>query len=363
VNVKKTKIVIFSKRKKKELYNFTFDGNEVEIVDEFCYLGVLFSSNGNTAAHFKKTVTQAQRAAFALVSRAKRLEFSLDTIIDLYKTMVLPILLYGCEAWGCEKLDILERFQLLFLKYVLNIKKATPNVMVYGETGIYPLEIIVKSRLVKYWAKLVGNQKKSLTKELYHVTLYKSNNSNKPYKWLNTVKTILDNCGYSYVWEAQYVDNVNVFAARIECTLKDQYIQNWHGIMYNSNMYSNYRLFKHTFGAELYLAKLFPSEAIIFCRFRTCNSNLAIVRGRYGNVPRHERVCDFCKINLGDEYHSLLECTALTNVRKSYIKQYYCKNPNSFKFDELMRTTKEKELYKLIKFIIIINKKLCQYNL
>ena len=361
VNVKNTKIVIFSKRKKKDVYNFTYDGNQLEIVDHFCYLGVIFSSNGSTVEHFKKTVTQAQRAAFALISRAKRLEFPLDTILDLYKSMVLPILLYGCEAWGCEKLHIIERFQLQFLKCILNLKKSTPNVMVYGETGIYPIEILVKCRLVKYWAKIISPHKKSLTQELYNVLLYKSSTSNKDFKWLKSVKTVVENTGFSYVWDTQYVDNVNSFINLLECNLKDQYIQSWHETLYNGTMYSNYRMFKQSFGSELYLTHMLPSEAIILCRFRTGNSNLAIVRGRYNNVPRPERLCDLCNTNLGDEYHSLLECTGLIEVRKLLIKPYYCRNPNTLKFSQLMNSKKRKELGHIVKFIKLINKKFVQF--
>jgi len=67
------------------------------------------------------------------------------------KKIVKPILLYGAEVWGYGNLEIVERVQLKFLKYVLNMKKSTPNYMVYGETGFLPLKIDLENRIVAYW--------------------------------------------------------------------------------------------------------------------------------------------------------------------------------------------------------------------
>jgi hypothetical protein len=49
--------------------------------------------------------------------------------------MVAPILLYGAEVWGYEKNDISETLHLEFCKYIMKVKKCTPNYIVYGELG------------------------------------------------------------------------------------------------------------------------------------------------------------------------------------------------------------------------------------
>ena len=58
---------------------------------------------------------------------ASRLNLSIDIQLDLFKKIVKPILLYGAEVWGYGNLELVERVQLKFLKYVLNMKKSTPN--------------------------------------------------------------------------------------------------------------------------------------------------------------------------------------------------------------------------------------------
>jgi hypothetical protein len=72
---------------------------------------------------------------------------------------VKPILLYGCETWGFRKNDIIERVHLTFCKLLLHVKTSTPNFMVYGELGRYPIDIDIKVRMISYWLKLIlGNQ-------------------------------------------------------------------------------------------------------------------------------------------------------------------------------------------------------------
>ena len=41
---------------------------------------------------------------------------------DLFDKVVVPVLIYGSEVWGFENLDLIERFRLKFLKYVLSLK-------------------------------------------------------------------------------------------------------------------------------------------------------------------------------------------------------------------------------------------------
>ena len=49
--------------------------------------------------------------------------------------IVVPVLLYGCDIWGFESLDIIERIHLKFLKYIFSLISSTLTYMVYEETG------------------------------------------------------------------------------------------------------------------------------------------------------------------------------------------------------------------------------------
>ena len=78
--------------------------------------------------------------------------------VDLFNKTIKPVLLYGCEIWGFGSTQIIEKVQLKFFKHILNLKKSTPSFMIYGELGVYPLEIDIKSRTIAYWTKLIKNE-------------------------------------------------------------------------------------------------------------------------------------------------------------------------------------------------------------
>ena len=60
--------------------------------------------------------------------------------------------------------------------------------------------------------------------------------------------------------------------------------------------------------------------------------DLKIETGRYNNTIRGNRKCDLCTLNeIEDEYHFLLVCPVLSNLRKKYIKNYYSRRPSVFK--------------------------------
>lgn len=75
--------------------------------------------------------------------------------LELFDIMIKPILTYGSEVWGLNNLDSIETFYLSFLKSMLCVKKSTPNCYVYGDFGVFPLQIDIKMRIAKYWLKLI----------------------------------------------------------------------------------------------------------------------------------------------------------------------------------------------------------------
>ena len=126
---------------------FTLDGSVAEILKEFKYLGVLFTQNGWFVQNTKKLSDLARKAMYLLRRRKVDLHLPIERQLNLFDQTIVPILLYGCEFYGFENIYLMEKNHLDFLKSILKLKKSTPNVMVYGEFGRYPLEIIIKTRI------------------------------------------------------------------------------------------------------------------------------------------------------------------------------------------------------------------------
>jgi hypothetical protein len=81
---------------------------------------------------------------FYVLRKARKLSLPIDILLQLFDVMVAPILLYGAEVWGYEKNDIAETLYLEFCKYIMKVKKCTPNYILYGELGRVPMSVHVK---------------------------------------------------------------------------------------------------------------------------------------------------------------------------------------------------------------------------
>ena len=148
---------------------FSIGNVNLDIVNEYLYLGVLFSGNGRFCKAIKRIVNQASKAMFNVFRIIRKLEMPIDCTLKLFDNLIQPILLYGSEVWGYENIQILERVHLKFCKYILNIKQTTPDYIVYGELGRYPLSILVKVRQIKWWGKVLSSNSKLVNIELWHV--------------------------------------------------------------------------------------------------------------------------------------------------------------------------------------------------
>ena len=69
-----------------------------------------------------------------------------------------------------------------------------------------------------------------------------------------------------------------------------------------------------------------------FVKFVTKNHRLPVVSGKWHRPrPYNQRMCEVCGV-LGDEYHFLLVCKSLSDLRQRYIPEY----PSMYKFIALM---------------------------
>jgi hypothetical protein len=93
------------------------------------------------------------------------------------------------KFWGFENHG---KIYLKFCKRILNLRLTTPNYMVYGELGRYPLEIRVKLRMVSFWTKLVQSENK-LSSNHYRLML-------QIHDFKSCVMSIFDNTGLSYIF-------------------------------------------------------------------------------------------------------------------------------------------------------------------
>jgi hypothetical protein len=79
-----------------ELYNF-------EVVKEFIYLGILINCKNNLKEEIKRRIIIGTRCYCGMPKVMKCQLLKRKTKCQLYKTIILPTVLYGSESWTLSK--------------------------------------------------------------------------------------------------------------------------------------------------------------------------------------------------------------------------------------------------------------------
>ena len=163
VNVDKTNAMVISRGKIRNKPEFYFGMKKLDIVDDYCYLGIQINFNGK----FQKAIKKRLKTMFVLLSRINTLQIPIDISLELFYTLVAPILLYGAEVWGYANIEVIEKVHLQFCRAILKVSKTTPIAMVYGELGRFPLEIQIKIKIIAYWCKIRINLDNKLSNIMF----------------------------------------------------------------------------------------------------------------------------------------------------------------------------------------------------
>ena len=83
---------------------------------------------------------------------------------------------------------------------------------------------------------------------------------------------------------------------------------------------------------EPYLSMKNDEQRILLSKLRISNHNLEIERGRHRGLQAKERICKLCLKEVEDEFHFLLKCEVLQNVRTPFIDLI---NNNTYNFKHL----------------------------
>ena len=364
LNILKTKIVVFKrggKISKEEKWNF--NDHVLEVVTSFKYLGCFLSSSGSFTDCLTDLVGSARRALFGLKRYFKSNSETLpETQLDLFSSMVSPILNYGSEVWGLRKADLIETFHLSFLKSILGVKTSTPNCFIYGELGVYPLIIERKTRVIKYWLKIIRtiNDNENYVHKIYKELLTINELHPTRVTWVSQTKLLLQQCGFGYIWENQAVDNENYFLSQFKRRLTDMYLQEWHTQV---EITSDNRLYKHIkskFKIENYLKINNKSLRTSISKIRLSSHSFNIERGRWGpnKLLVDDRRCEVCNI-IESEYHTLIKCPRFNNDRQGLLTSDLMKDPSFFNF---LKYIKSENIYDLKKLGLLCSKILKEYR-
>ena len=96
LNIKKTKIMVSG-----PITSWWIDG---ETVTEFIFLGSKITTDGDCSHEIKRCLLLGRKAMTNLENILKSIDI-LPTKVHLFKAVVFPVVMYGCESWLEKKLS------------------------------------------------------------------------------------------------------------------------------------------------------------------------------------------------------------------------------------------------------------------
>ena len=77
----------------------------METVSDFILGGSKITADGDCSHEIKKRLLLGRKAMTILDSILKSRDITLPTKVHLIKTMVFPVVMYGCESWTIKKAE------------------------------------------------------------------------------------------------------------------------------------------------------------------------------------------------------------------------------------------------------------------
>ena len=102
-------------------------GETMETVTDFIFFGSKITADGDCSHKIKRCLLLGRKAMPNLDSILKRRDITLLTKVCLLKTMVFPLVKYGCERWTIKKAECqrTDAFELWYWRRLLRVPWTT----------------------------------------------------------------------------------------------------------------------------------------------------------------------------------------------------------------------------------------------
>ena len=120
LNIQKTKIMASG-----PITSWQIDGETVETVSDFILGGskITMVADGDCSHEIKRCLVLGRKVMTNLDSILKSRDITLPTEVHRAKTLVLPVVMYGCESWTIKKAERqrIDAFELWHWRILLRV--------------------------------------------------------------------------------------------------------------------------------------------------------------------------------------------------------------------------------------------------
>ena len=155
LNILKTKIMASG-----PITSWEIDGETVETVSDFIFLGSKITADGDCSHGIKRNLLLGRKVMTNLDSILKSRDITFQTMVCLVKSMVFPVVMYGCESWIVKKAERqrIDAFELWcwrrFLRVPWTARRSKQSILKEISPGISLEGMMLKLKL-QYFGHLL----------------------------------------------------------------------------------------------------------------------------------------------------------------------------------------------------------------
>lgn len=195
INIQKSKYMNVTKKAPHQQTNKIQIGvHSFDKVNEFVYLGSLLTSNNELKDEINRRISIANRAYYALLPIIKSKIIARKTKLNIYKTLIRPIVTYGAETWTLTK-SVSARlavFERKVLRRILGAVKQGDNWRIRYNSELYEinLETYVKLTRLRWLGHVVRMDNNRRVKMIHNGMPEGTRTRGRPrQRWMDNVMT------------------------------------------------------------------------------------------------------------------------------------------------------------------------------
>ena len=103
--------------------SWQIEGEKMEVVTEFLFLGSKITMDDDCSHEIRRRLFLGRRAMTNLDSVLKSKDITLLTKVHIVKTMVFPVVTYGCKSWTIKKAERrrIDAFEIWCWRRILEV--------------------------------------------------------------------------------------------------------------------------------------------------------------------------------------------------------------------------------------------------
>lgn len=175
-NANKSCVMQFSlnPREVRVTYDWHIANSVLPVAEEYTHLGIALNSKFRSTERTSNACRKGKNSYFALNGVCDKSTHPC-VLLKLFKSIVLPTVLYGCEMWTSLKsndIAALNRFQHFIVKRILDLKTSTRSDMCQSILGLHTITSSIETKKLYFLQKLCSLDDNFLTKKIFLVRLF-----------------------------------------------------------------------------------------------------------------------------------------------------------------------------------------------